>query len=299
MKIDPRAIQLFLAVYRAKSISGAARDQAISQPAVSVAIAQLERALGAKLFDRHRTGIKLTREGAALLRHAEAMANTIEAARKEVNLTHNDIAGPLVVGGTPGALATVVPRAVEAMRTATPRIQMRVLARSDLELYELLRNFTIDLAVVTVGADERPDDIKEIKLETDPFSLIVGVANAQMPDNTSLKRLKDASWVMPEAAGAFRRQIDALFISAKVPVPLNVIRSDSLLTTKAIVRRTDYVTILPRLVAEPEIGTGQLRAIKIREAKADRSVGIIHLADRDLSGPAETFVKYAKNRGKT
>jgi molybdate transport repressor ModE-like protein len=54
--IDPRALRTFLAICQQGTISGAARKLNISQPSVSVAIAQLERAVDASLFTRSRTG---------------------------------------------------------------------------------------------------------------------------------------------------------------------------------------------------------------------------------------------------
>lgn len=294
MKIDPRAMRLFLAICRAGSISGAAKAENLSQPSVSVAIAQLEHRLDAKLFDRHRSGIKLTASGLALQRRAEAMESLLEAAQREVQLINADVAGPLVIGGTPGALATLVPRTVDSMKRQYPRFEMHIMERSDLIVMELLRNQKIDLAVVTVGMDERSDEYEELPLLTDPFSLIVGKANDHLPAQVSLHELAGRRWVLPEVVGAFRRQIDALFVHADVPVPANIIRCDSLLTTKEIVRRTDYVTILPREVAAAEVAIGMLRSVRIREAAIQRKVGLVALRERERSLLAEAFIDHAR-----
>ncbi|MEY4269569.1 MAG: hypothetical protein RLZZ58_785 [Pseudomonadota bacterium] len=293
MKLDPRAMQVFLAVCRAGSISGAARDLNLSQPSVSVAVAQLERALGTILFERKRTGIILSAAGIALERRAEAIDSLIAGARREIDLLAVNVAGPLTIGGTPGALATLVPGAVAAFRQAVPHFQLRILERPDAELHAMLRARRIDLAVVTVGLEGAPDDLSEVAVAQDPFDLIVGQANDALPATVSLHDLTGLPWVLPDAVGAFRRQIDALFVAAQVPTPLNVIRCDSLLTTKAIVQHSDYVTILPRAVAAAELSVGVLRAARIREAAFLRQVGVLSLRDAALSPAAEAFLAHA------
>ena len=49
-------------------------------------------------------------------------------------------------------------------------------------------------------------------------------ANAQLPSKITLSKLGDARWVLPYVAGAFRRQVEALFVSTNTPLPSNVIR---------------------------------------------------------------------------
>jgi LysR family transcriptional regulator of abg operon len=89
--IDPRALRTFLFVCREGTISGAARKLNISQPSVSVAIAQLEDRLGAKLFERSRTGIELTHEGHSLLHRAESMDALLQDAEAEVRLAKEGV----------------------------------------------------------------------------------------------------------------------------------------------------------------------------------------------------------------
>lgn len=96
--------------------------------------------------------------------------------------------------------------------------------------------------------------------------------------------------MLPEARGAFRRQVDALFIAAGVSVPRTTIRCDLLLTTRAIVRETDRVTVLPRAVALDGAPDGSIRAIAIEEAVFERSVGVLRLAGRRLSPLAEAML---------
>lgn len=291
--VDPRAVQLFLSICREGTISGAARAENLSQPAVSIAMAQLERRLGAKLFERHRSGIRLLPAGHALQERGKVIESVLEAAEREAQLINAGVAGPLVIAGTPGALATIVPRVVATLRRDFPRFELQVLERSDSAILDLLTSHGVDLAVVTVGMEKRPDRFEERAIGSDPFALIVGRENDHLPDEVSLHDLADAAWVLPEIMGTFRRQIDALFVSAEFPLPDNVIRCDSLLTTKEIVRSTNYVTVLPREVAMAEVSIGALRSVRIREARVERKVGLLWLRERTPAHLARAFIDHA------
>jgi LysR family hydrogen peroxide-inducible transcriptional activator len=66
----------------------------------------------------------------------------------------------------------------------------------------------------------------ERTLARDPFALIVGRANDSLPDRFSLKDAARLRWVLPEAQGAFRRQVDALFLGAGAMAPGDAVRCD-------------------------------------------------------------------------
>ena len=236
--IDPRALRTFLAVCRANSISGGARLLNISQPSVSNAIAQLEQSVGAALFARSRSGISLTPEGEVLLRRAEAVDSLISGAEEELRLARAGVTGPLRVGGTPGALVSLLPDAVRRLEDKMGHFALHAVERPDHDLADMLHRGEIELAFVTTGLEEPPEGIEEITFAQDPFALVVGRRNDHLPAEVSLRDMMARRWVLPEARGAFRRQIDALFMAAGVPVPQDVIRCDSLLTTKAMVRNS-------------------------------------------------------------
>jgi LysR family transcriptional regulator, regulator of abg operon len=281
--IDPRALRTFHVICEEGSISAAARKLNISQPSVSNAIAQLEHRLGVQLFERSRTGITLTPEGEALSRRADALEFLLRDAEREIEFVREGFAAPLRIGGTPGALVSLLPDALRQLEARHGQFSLHVIERPDHQLLDMLQKGDIELAFVTTGIEQPPEGIEEIDVSRDPFAIIAGRQNDHLPATLSLKAMDGLRWVLPEAQGAFRRQVDALFIAADVPTPRDVIRCDSLLTTKAIVRGSGRVTILPMQVAAAELSIGVLRAIAISEAGFERSIGVRKLANARLS----------------
>jgi DNA-binding transcriptional LysR family regulator len=109
--LEPRRLLTFRAVARAGSFSAAARELALTQPAVSQQVAALERELGARLLRRGPGGLSLTEAGALALEHAEALAERLALADAQLGELR-DAGGPLRVGAFPSALATLVPAAI-------------------------------------------------------------------------------------------------------------------------------------------------------------------------------------------
>ncbi|QAY78105.1 LysR family transcriptional regulator [Sphingosinicella sp. BN140058] len=284
MAVDPRALKTFLAVCRTGSISAAARQLCLTQPAVSATMLQLEQGLQTRLFDRKRSGIMLTSSGVALRTRAEAMEAILQSAEREIALLKDNVSGPLTVGGTPGALASLIPTTIALLKDRYPAFELQVLERSDRQLADLLRSERIDLAVVSTGIDPVAEDFIEETFLSDTFALLVGPANDHLPEQLALASLADARWVLPHAEGAFRRQVDTLFLATGTRTPANVIRCDSLLTTKALVRRTDYLTILPHEVAAAELASGAIRSIEILGSQLVRKVGV-RMLKRKLPSP--------------
>src|SRR5690349_9094017 len=87
MELDPRRVLTFRAVAHAGSFSRAAEGLALTQPAVSQQVAALERQLGTRLLDRApggTGGVRTTEAGALLLAHADAVADRLDAAARQL-----------------------------------------------------------------------------------------------------------------------------------------------------------------------------------------------------------------------
>lgn len=289
--LDPRSLIVFEQVCLSGSISAAARALSVSQPSVSQTIGALELRLDATLFKRMASGIELTKEGEALRTKAAAMSSLLHDARAVVDRAAKGVAGPIRIGGTPGALVSLVPRAIRALDRASEPLEMSVIEASEQVLADMLERREIELALVTTGISAPESGFREWTVAQDPFSLIVGRSHDELPNSIDMAGVSDLPWVLPREGGGFQRQIASLFINAQVAEPKNVIRCDSLLTTKAIVRMTDRVTILPRHVVEAELSVGVLRAIELRDVTFQRRIGVRALDGVELSPLATRFIE--------
>ena len=194
LAIDTRHLQILLDVARTGSFSAAAKLRNVSQPAVSVAVAQLERQFGAPLMERNRRGVTLTPAGVILVRRAEAIEQHLLAAEAEVRLSGADVDGPLVIGGTPGALASLVPGAVRLLSRSGRALSLRIVEAGDPSLNEMLRTVRIDFALTTVGVEPPPPDLEELEIERDNFLVAVAPNHPFKGAEVNLAELVDEPW---------------------------------------------------------------------------------------------------------
>jgi LysR family hydrogen peroxide-inducible transcriptional activator len=291
LRLDPRHLRILLTVVRLGSFSAAARSLNMSQPAVSMLIAQLERAVGAQLVERGRQGAVPTQAGRILTRRAEMIETVLDLAEREVELGMAEVEGPLIVGGTPGALMSLLPGAVSRLEEEGVRYQLRIIEASDAELIAMLRELRVDLAVGTAGVGAIPDDVVERAILSDSFVLVLRAGNPFVGESATLADISALEWVLPDVGGAFQRQIEAMFLSAGVQVPQRAVRCDSLATTKEIIRRSNHVSILPHRVVAAEVAGGQLREVTLRGGPPPRLVGVRMLRDRAQMPLADRLVR--------
>lgn len=116
----------FLAVFRERSLSGAARTLALTQPTVGRHIDALEEALGMKLFTRSQTGLVATAGAAALVPHAEAMAVAADALARAASGEDTEERGAVRVTASEMIGLEVLPAALTAFREKHPRIAVEL-----------------------------------------------------------------------------------------------------------------------------------------------------------------------------
>jgi DNA-binding transcriptional LysR family regulator len=123
---------------------------------VSAQIKQLERELGAALFDRSGRGAGLTQAGAAALRHARSVLASVEGVRRAVDEGTGVVRGRLVVGMVTACTVTPLFDALAAFHRCHPGVEIALVEDSSDRLLERLRTGGADL--VLAGARERPPE---------------------------------------------------------------------------------------------------------------------------------------------
>lgn len=287
MRIDPKHLRLLLAVGRTGSITAAAEELGISQPGVSSALRQLEYAVGCQLFNRGRNGAVPTEAGAILLRRAQAVEAIVRQAQEELAGHQRAFSGPVTIAGTPGALQSLLPDLVCELERQDDHIELRILEAPDSVLDDMLRDYRADLVLSAVGATVSPSDIINRTVGEHSFGLIVAADHALKKSAIRLKEVVNLPWILPASTTAFRKFIDALFMHHTVHLPEHLMISDSPATTKEIIRRTGFLTIMPLSVVQTELTYGILRSIRLEEISGSRALVVRYLQEAHLSPAAQ------------
>lgn len=144
--IDTTLVRTFVAVADSATITGAANALHLTQGAVSQHVKRLEDALGCRLFERERRGLRLTGAGERLFGKAKRLLSMNDEIWAE--MTAKVLEGPVRLGAPPDLVGTRLAPALKAFADAHPKVEMALLCAPSPELARLLATGKLDLALM-------------------------------------------------------------------------------------------------------------------------------------------------------
>ncbi|MEU5635216.1 LysR family transcriptional regulator [Streptomyces rishiriensis] len=150
--MELRQLEYFVAVAEERNFTRAAERVHISQSGVSAQIRQLERELGAELFDRSARTVTLTVAGKAALEHARAALAAVGAVGQAVDEVTCLLRGRLTVGMVIGCTLTPLFDALAAFHQAHPAVEISLLEDNSDRLVEQVRAGAVDVALTGTAA---------------------------------------------------------------------------------------------------------------------------------------------------
>jgi DNA-binding transcriptional LysR family regulator len=290
-RLKLRQLALIVALAERRSLRQAASDVAMTQPAATKLLRDLEDAVGVALFTRHAWGMAPTRYGDTLVRHARSLLSGVAQAGVELAALAAGAAGELRVGGVTGAVPALVAPAIRRMHAERPRGRVFALVNTTGVMIEALRLTTLDVALGPVGADAQTDGLDVEPLAHEPLSIVARAGHplARKPSLT-LARLVDRVWLLQPAGTPLRRDVDALLAASGQRAPASVIETVSIVATLALLQEMDAVSVIPRGLARHYARFGMVAELALRVSAPPSRYAIITRAGQELSPAARAFV---------
>ena len=176
--MDFRKVQFFLAAVRCGSLTEAAAELGVSQPALSKAIKALERSLGVPLMERGRFGVVATPFGEALRYHGQVVEAEFRHAAGEIESLKGAQKGHVTLGCGPTEATRLLPLALARVSQARPELKVSVLYGLNESLMPSVKQGEIDFALSSVPRRAQDPDLLHETLFTE--SAVV-VARADHP----------------------------------------------------------------------------------------------------------------------
>lgn len=293
--MDFYQLAYFRKVAETSSLSRAAAELRITQPAVSKQIRSLEDELGERLFDRIGKKVFLTRAGEVLLTHVDRILRSVDEAKTAVRDLSAECSGELVIGTSDHISIHRLPDVLKACITAFPKIDLKLRCHRSETILELVAKNQVDLGVITL--QKTPPNITSRIIWKDPMSLVVPVGHPL----TSAKRvrLKDIvqhGMILTEHATETRKMVDDVF-AAQGLTPNVAMEVAYIETIKSLVRTGLGIAILPDRAVDAEVKSSALMRLRITDAAFARNLGVVYLKDKFLSRPAVEFLALLEKAG--
>jgi DNA-binding transcriptional LysR family regulator len=148
-----------------RTATEAAAALGISQPAVSLAIASLEKELGFVLFERVKGRLKPTREAQFLLDDAKSAMGALDRAAQTARAIRGRTHGNLVIASYPGIALEFLPRVLTKFLKSRPGVRVELLSRSSHVLHELIPAQSFDVAIADLPVNRQDVLTRAMPLE--------------------------------------------------------------------------------------------------------------------------------------
>src|SRR6185437_4542732 len=212
-RLTLRDLHIFLAVVQWGSMAKAAAHLSISQPAISKSIADLERAVGARLLDRSPRGIEPTAFGRALARRGLAVFDELRQGISEIEFLADPTAGEVRIGCPESIAAGLLPAVAEEFSRRFPRMVLRVAQAQTVTLeFRELRERHVDLMIGRIARPFAEEGLAAEVLFDEPLHLVAGVQSRwARRRKLSLAELAHAAWILTPPNEVLSAPVAAVF----------------------------------------------------------------------------------------
>ena len=209
-------LELLAAMDRTETLSAAAREVNLTQPAASRLLRELSSDLHVVLFDRIGRVLRPTAAGRALIRKAVGLIADLDRTQQEIEAIDSGLIGTVSIGAGVSSCYVIVPAALKLLMDESSQIAVSVHEGPMDGLLARLRAGQIDLLI---GRFSRDQDMSDIKAQDLYRPNVVAVSGVRHPlvSRRSLQwdDLYDHPWILPEAGTAMRSAVEAHFRKQK------------------------------------------------------------------------------------
>lgn len=279
-RVKYRHIQCFLEVARRRSLVKAADALAITQPAVSKTLKELEEILGVRLFERSRKGVELTQFGDVLLHYAGASLAALKQGLDSVAQARMSGDSFLNVGVLPSVAARIFPEAVLRFEAEAIGTVLTMETGPNRFLLGRLRVGELDLVVGRLADPEQMQGLSFTHLYSESVSLVVRRGHPLLDQpSADLSRIAGYTVLYPTQEAIIRPYVERLLIAHGITHLPKRVETISDTFGRIYTLDSDAVWIISSGVVARDIANGDLVELPVKTAETLGPVGLTTRAD--------------------
>lgn len=269
--ITLKQLRYFDAVARFGHFGRAAEVSAVSQPAISVQIKELEETLGTQLFERAARQVRLTAFGEEFAGRAREILRSVDDLGDMARAAKDGLAGRLRIGVIPTIAPYLLPRIIGALSVSHADLDLNVRETQTEKLIADLLEGRLDMALLALPVSEPA--LAEIPLFEENFVLVRPAADAgkPVPEAADLARMR---LLLLEEGHCFRDQALS-FCGMRAPLPRDSMDGSSLSTLVQMVSAGIGVTLIPEMAVKVETQSADVAVASFPPPGPARQIGMV------------------------
>ncbi|MEO9337426.1 LysR substrate-binding domain-containing protein [Mesorhizobium sp. SB112] len=287
-------LRLLATLAETGKISASAAHLAMSQPAASRLLAELDTIVGAGLYQRHPRGVVLTEFGERFASWAQKVLRDLDAADREIIEMGAGDRGLVTIGSVTGPALELVLPVLRQIRVTHPGISADIVVDTSDRLAEMLLIERADFYIGRIPQDVDPRAFHANLIGEEPVSLIVRENHPLIRSgSTALVDCVIYDWVLQAPSGLLRHTVETYLLERGFNLPNRVISTSSMLMTLALISQSNAIAPISRAVAEFFGGSegigGRIATLPVAADLVVSPYSILRPAGRPLS-PASQIV---------
>lgn len=275
--LKPRHLQLLVGLDDLRHVGRVAEMLNVSQPAVSKALAEIERGVGLSLFERGKNGLMPTVYGECMIRLSRSMLQALDATGEELRHLQSGSAGQVRIGVLPVAAPVLVPRAVIRMQRDAPRTAVVLHEATADRLLPMLRDGQLDLVVGTLPPASLSSGLEVLVLhEGEGVHVVTGVhhplAKRERVRATDIERYP---LIIPPLGTSYRYAVERALDTLNLSPGVGLIESGSMTASNTLLRETDAVGFYAPHLAAHYVRLGWLKHLPIAVPSITVPIGCV------------------------
>lgn len=278
--INLRQLQYFTRVIETGSITRAAEELFVSQPALGLQIRLLEQKLGVSLLERHSRGVKATRAGEVLYRRGQEILAQVEETTRAVIAASSLQRENVLLGLTNGLIKVISRDLVQYVRAALPGVNLQLTEEMSGVLADGVERHDIDLALA-YEIPARPGLVR-VPLIKEELVFAAAANGSAEPDAIEFSALMDRPLVLPNPRDGTYQLVKTV-AEQLAYTPNVVLEVTSVAATIHMVVEGDAESIIPYATAKDHLEQGLLISRRIVNPPIKRTLYLVRAARRPLS----------------
>lgn len=298
-RIKLRDLHILQVAAEAGSMAKAAATLAVTQPAVSYAVAAMEHALGVPLLDRTSHGVTPTVYGHALLGRAHVVFNELRQGVSEIQSLADPGAGELHIGTTP-PMSAIASAVFNSLIARYPRMTFNLTVAGTDDLLQALRQRDVELVISRLADFVTEGDLQIDTLFHDELAVICSKRSKWgRQRGVALADLVGEPWVFPASKGFLTKVIRTAFEEHGLEIPRAAVITQSTYALSILVSNGPFLAMHPGAMLTTPSEHPQLTAVDVRLRNTRAPIGLITLKSRSLSPVAKVFLRAAQDVAKS
>jgi DNA-binding transcriptional LysR family regulator len=283
-------LNIFYTIAQNQSITRAAEELHLTQPAVSIQLKNFQDQFSIPLTEVVGRKLFITDFGREIARAAEEILNQVEAINYKTHAYEGQIAGRLKIS-TVSTAKYVMPYFLTDFMDANPAVDLSVDVTNKAKVIKSLEQNELDFAMVSV----LPDHLKINRVELMQNKLfLVGGSNRELPAQYPKGKIfQEQPLIYRESGSATRNAMETFMRSKGFTNPKKLVLTSNEALKQAIVAGLGY-SIMPLIGLKNELKNKDLEIIPYRGLPIITHWNLIWLQSKKLSPTAEAFLKYIK-----